>query len=262
MLLIHVHETKEGEDLSSSPSLTCRGNCSNYYDFIVRFDAQVVNDGTVGGVLVHALLVPETEKRACYEVRLSDSEGRTGTLLWHRQNQTLLALPNGPTLKGSSGWRTYELENRGTTLTFTVDGQRLFVGTDLLHNMGRLGFSVTKGVIELRNIRLYRVPLPDQPPLAGSVRPEGGVSPPVLLQMVKPTYTGQALSAQAQGEVWIDCVVLPDGTVGDVRVARSFRPDLDAQAMAAAKQWRFKPATRNGQPVAALVSLSMTFTLK
>ena len=45
-------------------------------------------------------------------------------------------------------------------------------------------------------------------------------------------------------------------------VVRSLRPDLDANAIAAAKKWRFKPGTRNGEPVAVLVSISMAFTLR
>ena len=37
---------------------------------------------------------------------------------------------------------------------------------------------------------------------------------------------------------------------------------LDTQAVEAARQWLFKPGTKDGKPVAVRVALEMTFTLK
>src|SRR5450759_4506282 len=37
---------------------------------------------------------------------------------------------------------------------------------------------------------------------------------------------------------------------------------LDQEAIKAAKQWRFAPGKRQGQPVAVLVSIELTFTLR
>jgi TonB family protein len=58
--------------------------------------------------------------------------------------------------------------------------------------------------------------------------------------------------------------VLPDGTVGDVKITRSLDPTfgLDQEAIKAAKQFRFVPGTRFGQPVAVLVSFEIEFTLR
>jgi len=46
-------------------------------------------------------------------------------------------------------------------------------------------------------------------------------------------------------------------------VVRSLDPTfgLDAQAVIAARQWIFKPGTKDGQPVAVRVMIEMTFTL-
>jgi periplasmic protein TonB len=62
----------------------------------------------------------------------------------------------------------------------------------------------------------------------------------------------------------VTAVVLSDGTVGDVKVARSLdtKYGLDQQALDAAKQWVFKPGTKDGEPVAVQVSLELTFALK
>jgi len=37
---------------------------------------------------------------------------------------------------------------------------------------------------------------------------------------------------------------------------------LDLEAMKAARQWRFRPGTRLGEPVAVQVVIELTFTLR
>jgi TonB family protein len=104
----------------------------------------------------------------------------------------------------------------------------------------------------------------DAPPERGAVRPGRGVTIPGLLQQVKPQYTADAMRMKAQGEVFLECVVLPDGSVGSVKVSRSLDPvfGLDEEAIKAARQWRFSPGMRDGQPVAVAVVIEMTFTLR
>jgi TonB family protein len=95
-------------------------------------------------------------------------------------------------------------------------------------------------------------------------RPGNGVTLPVVVTEVKPDYTPEAKAARIQGTVLIDTVVLADGHVGDVQVARSLdaKFGLDQQAVDAAKQWMFKPGTKDGKPVAVRVTIELTFTLK
>ena len=87
---------------------------------------------------------------------------------------------------------------------------------------------------------------------------------PVVLREVKPQYTSDAMRAKVQGSVLLECVVKPDGTVGEVKVARSLDSvfGLDLEAMKAARQWRFRPGTRLGEPVAVQVVIELTFTLR
>ncbi len=98
----------------------------------------------------------------------------------------------------------------------------------------------------------------------GVYRPGNGVELPRILREVKPQYTADAMRAKVQGVVELECVVLPDGSVGDVRVTHSLDPvfGLDEEAIKAVKQWRFAPGTRLGQPVAVLVGIELTFTLR
>ncbi len=98
----------------------------------------------------------------------------------------------------------------------------------------------------------------------GAYRPGNGVEIPRLIREVKPQYTADAMRAKIQGVVWLECIVLPDGSVGDVRVTRSLDSTfgLDQEAIRAAKQWRFQPGTRFGEPVPVLISIELSFTLR
>jgi periplasmic protein TonB len=98
----------------------------------------------------------------------------------------------------------------------------------------------------------------------GAYRIGSGVESPRLLRSVRPNYTSEAMRAKVQGVVRLEGIVLPDGTVGDVRVLRSLDAvfGLDEEAIKAAKQFRFAPGTRFGQPVAVIVSFEIEFTLR
>jgi len=94
-------------------------------------------------------------------------------------------------------------------------------------------------------------------------KPGNGVKAPVLVREVKPVYTKDAKTRGLQGRVDMECVIETDGTVADdVKVTSSLDPELDEQAIIAVRQWRFRPGTKDDQPVRVLVNIEMTFTLK
>lgn len=94
-------------------------------------------------------------------------------------------------------------------------------------------------------------------------RPGAGITAPRPTKEVQPTYTPAAQKAKIQGIVWLECVVLPDGTVGQVEVIRSLDATLglDQQAIAAANAWTFTPGLRQGVPVPVKVTIELTFRL-
>jgi protein TonB len=98
----------------------------------------------------------------------------------------------------------------------------------------------------------------------GIYRPGNGVESPRLLRSVRPNYTAEAMRAKVQGVVRLEGVVQSDGSVGDVKITRSLDSifGLDQEAIKAAKQFRFIPGTRFGEPVAVLVSFEIEFTLR
>ena len=95
-------------------------------------------------------------------------------------------------------------------------------------------------------------------------KPGDGVTVPTPIREVKPDYTAAAMDARIEGKVSLDLVVLDDGKVGDVKVTQSLDMEygLDTQAVEAAKQWLFKPGTKDGKAVAVRVAMDMTFRLK
>ena len=98
----------------------------------------------------------------------------------------------------------------------------------------------------------------------GPYRPGNDIALPQVVRVVKPQYTSDAMRAKVQGTVLLDCVVRTDGSVGDVHVVHSLDSTfgLDQEAVKAARQWRFQPGTRLGEPVAVWVTIQLTFALR
>jgi periplasmic protein TonB len=95
-------------------------------------------------------------------------------------------------------------------------------------------------------------------------QPGNGIENPIPVFQPKPQYTSQAMRAKIQGTVLLECIVLPDGSVGRVEVRRSLDQafGLDLEAIKAARSWRFRPGMRRNSPVAVLVTIEMAFTLR
>jgi len=81
---------------------------------------------------------------------------------------------------------------------------------------------------------------------------------------VDPKYTSAAMQAKIQGIVELEVLVSPSGAVSEVKVIRSLDKThgLDDLAVATAKDWLFRPARFQGQPVAYLVIIQMVFNLR
>jgi TonB family protein len=78
----------------------------------------------------------------------------------------------------------------------------------------------------------------------------GEVNAPAPMRKIDPKYPQDLVKEHVEGEVVLYGVIRPDGSVDSVQVVRKLDPQLDANSVAAFKQWRFEPATKNGQPVA------------
>jgi protein TonB len=78
---------------------------------------------------------------------------------------------------------------------------------------------------------------------------------------VQPKYTSDAMRAKIQGQVLVQIVVDADGRVGKARIIESLDPDLDEQALAAIRQWLFRPGSMGGREVPVGTVVVMQFRL-
>ena len=111
----------------------------------------------------------------------------------------------------------------------------------------------------LINLALYA---PSRLILPADAMAGGGVTAPVLVTEVLPEYSEEARKARFQGTVVLNTVVHEDGSVQVIKVLRGIGFGLDQNAIAAVLQWRFKPARRNGKPVASYLNVEVSFNLR
>jgi TonB family protein len=97
--------------------------------------------------------------------------------------------------------------------------------------------------------------------LKTSPRP-GELSAPDAIQKSDPGYPIELMRANVQGTVTLYAVIHSDGTVGEIRVLMSPDDRLDALAKSALARWKFRPATKDGQPVALEAVVVIPFRAK
>jgi protein TonB len=90
----------------------------------------------------------------------------------------------------------------------------------------------------------------------------GNITAPVLVNEVLPEYSEDARKARYQGTVVLNTIVREDGSVQVMKVVRGIGFGLDQNAINAVLQWKFKPARRNGKPVAAYLNVEVSFNLR
>ena len=93
----------------------------------------------------------------------------------------------------------------------------------------------------------------------------GHVKPPRAIETPGPTLTEEekkkADKSQHTGVAVLEMIVTTDGKPHNIKVVKSFGKDLDKRAVEAVKTWRFDPATKDGKPVMAKISVEVTFHL-
>ncbi len=90
----------------------------------------------------------------------------------------------------------------------------------------------------------------------------GDVRPPTIVSKIEPVYTDDARDAKIQGSVLLSLVIDRSGVPNEIEVARSLDSGLDQNAVHAVQQWRFHPATKDGQAVAVRAHIEVNFKLK
>jgi periplasmic protein TonB len=90
----------------------------------------------------------------------------------------------------------------------------------------------------------------------------GGVSKPVLVHSVEAEFSDEARRAKYQGVCLISLIVDTQGNPQNIRVARALGMGLDEKAIAAIRQYKFKPAMKDGKtPVPVQITVEVDFRL-
>ncbi len=79
-------------------------------------------------------------------------------------------------------------------------------------------------------------------------REPAGLTQPKRIGGRDPSYTREALQARVEGTALVQCLVTAEGATKNCRILESL-PHMDGELLAAARTWRFSPATRGGRPV-------------
>jgi TonB family protein len=103
----------------------------------------------------------------------------------------------------------------------------------------------------------------------GSLRASGGGGfasrpfdkPPTALYAPAAEYSERARKAKFNGVVVISVLVTEEGLPADIKVMQSAGMGLDEKAIESVSQYRFKPAMKDGSPVAARIAVEVNFRL-
>ena len=88
-----------------------------------------------------------------------------------------------------------------------------------------------------------------------------GVTPPHPIFTPDPDYPESLRKSKhkIQGTCVLGITVDKEGRVRDVRVTHSLDKQLDKNAIDAVKRWKFKPAMKDGKPIAVLTTVQCDF---
>jgi len=81
-----------------------------------------------------------------------------------------------------------------------------------------------------------------------------------LIHRVQPEYPPLARQARIQGTVVLRAVISREGRIENLQVL-SGHPLLVPAALAAVRQWRYRPYSLNDQPVEVETQITVNFTL-
>ena len=90
----------------------------------------------------------------------------------------------------------------------------------------------------------------------------GGISKPILIHEEEAEFSDEARRAKYQGVCLISLIVDAQGNPQNPRVIRALGMGLDEKALEAVRQYKFRPAMKDGKtPVAVMITVEVNFRL-
>jgi TonB family protein len=158
-------------------------------------------------------------------------------------NSSLIASATPPRVS-TTPRRSADLPDNATEVERKVFGDRKFYAMTLnVPNLNSAGGSWVMHFAELKK----------------EEEKQGDLVAPVATQEVDPGYPLELMKQNVQGVVMLSAVIHSDGSVGDVKILRGVDDRLDQYATSALARWRFRPATKNGDPIALQAVVMIPF---
>lgn len=89
----------------------------------------------------------------------------------------------------------------------------------------------------------------------------GAVASPKVVLKSEPAYTDEARSFNLQGTIQVRLVVNKVGIPENIQIVKPLGLGLDDQSVRTVQQWRFRPGSLKGMPVATLIDVEFEFRL-
>jgi len=80
-----------------------------------------------------------------------------------------------------------------------------------------------------------------------------------MIHRVEPKYSEDARDKKIEGTVLLAATIDPNGLPQDIQVTKPLFPSLDANAVEALRQSRFRPYIKDGQPISKRITVEMHF---
>jgi TonB family protein len=96
---------------------------------------------------------------------------------------------------------------------------------------------------------------------SGGAGPRANIMPASLIWKIEPEYSDEARRAKVQGTVLLYLEVDQDGKPSNILVRQGLGLGLDEKAIAAVKQWKFRPGRQNGRAVSTSAMVEVNFRL-
>ncbi len=150
--------------------------------------------------------------------------------------------------------------SRASGVEFEIAGSLPDRPVDIVVSRTRLADALTK-LGRTAHLK-YRVLTPSlievRPVLLSGI---GDVTAPRIASRIEPDYPEQARKNGVEGKVILQAVIDDDGSVSEVEVLNSTDDVFNDAAVDAVRQWRWEPATSDGDPVSVYFTIVVQFSL-
>jgi TonB family protein len=119
-------------------------------------------------------------------------------------------------------------------------------------NMPNLNSATGSWILKFSELRTN----PDAPHITST-----DLAGPVPLRKVDPKYPPALISERVAGEVILYAIIRRDGSIDAIQLVRGVDEQLDANSITALSQWKFRPASKQGDPIEVEAIVHIPFRL-